>query len=68
MLFNNMPYNDCLADSSYSNPALTNYECDGQMSIFDFIKEFPSQSYIDNDNNNNYNQSGVLLSEHKTNH
>ncbi len=46
-----MTYNDCLADSSYMNPALAKYECDGQMSIFDFINELPNQRYINKDEN-----------------
>ncbi len=51
-----MTCNDCLADSSYMNPALANYECDGQMSIFDFINELPNQRSI-NKNENTINTS-----------
>lgn len=45
-----MTYNDCLANSSYLNPALEKYECDGQMSIFDFINETSNQNYINKKN------------------
>ncbi len=46
-----MASNDYLEDGSYMNPALANYECDGQMSIFDFINELPNQRYINKDEN-----------------
>lgn len=44
-----MTYNDCHANG-YLNPALEKYECDGQMSIFDFIDETSNQNYINKKN------------------
>ena len=36
---------------NYSNPALESYECDGQMSLFDFIENGETTS-IDRDRSN----------------
>ena len=37
--------------STYLNPALENYECDGQMSLFEFIENGETTS-IDRDRSN----------------
>lgn len=37
-----MPYID--DEFIYSNPLMETYECDNQMSIFDFLKEEPNKT------------------------
>ncbi len=46
---------DCIENSAYLNPALENYECEGQMNLFDFIEMEQSG----NGNQLEYTLSGV---------